>query len=102
MVTAMGVSVGLTAGAILSKGTTRQKERWALDLLTMDKIGSWAITEPGSGSDAFGSMKSSARALGGYVCGTRPSSPRPYVHDRLHLQARGPRPAAARLCSRSC
>ena len=32
-----------------------QKERWGLDLLTLDKIGAWAITEPGSGSDAFGS-----------------------------------------------
>ena len=31
-----------------------QKQRWALDLLTLDKIGAWAITEPGSGSDAFG------------------------------------------------
>ena len=64
MVTAMGVSVGLTSAAIMSKGTTRQKERWALDLLTLDKVGSWAITEPGSGSDAFGSMKASARRDG--------------------------------------
>ncbi len=64
MVTAMGVSVGLTASAIMSKGTTAQKERWALDLLTFDKIGSWAITEPDSGSDAFGSMKSTARRDG--------------------------------------
>jgi alkylation response protein AidB-like acyl-CoA dehydrogenase len=61
MVTAMGVSVGLTAAAILSKGTLRQKERWGLDLLTFEKIGAWALTEPGSGSDAFGSMRSSAR-----------------------------------------
>ena len=68
MVTAMGVSMGLTASAILSKGTTRQKERWAEDLLTMDKIGAWAITEPGSGSDAFGSMKATARREGeGYL-----------------------------------
>jgi alkylation response protein AidB-like acyl-CoA dehydrogenase len=69
MVTAMGVSVGLTAGAILSKGTAAQKERWALDLLTFDKIGSWAITEPDSGSDAFGSMKATARrdGQGGYL-----------------------------------
>src|SRR2546421_3707619 len=37
MVTAMGVSVGLTASAIMSRGTTAQKERWALDLLTLDK-----------------------------------------------------------------
>jgi alkylation response protein AidB-like acyl-CoA dehydrogenase len=64
MVTAMGVSVGLTSAAIMSKGTTRQKERWALDLLTLDKIGAWAITEPGSGSDAFGGMKSTARRVG--------------------------------------
>ncbi|MGH9215636.1 MAG: acyl-CoA dehydrogenase family protein [Acidimicrobiales bacterium] len=64
MVTAMGVSMGLTAAAILSRGTINQKERWALPLLTMEKIGAWAITEPGSGSDAFGSMRSTARRDG--------------------------------------
>jgi alkylation response protein AidB-like acyl-CoA dehydrogenase len=64
MVTAMGVSMGLTSAAIMSKGTIAQKERWALELLTMEKVGAWAITEPGSGSDAFGSMKSTARRDG--------------------------------------
>jgi hypothetical protein len=64
MVTAMGVSMGLTSAAILSKGTIAQKERWALPLLTFEKIGAWAITEPGSGSDAFGSMRSTARRDG--------------------------------------
>ncbi len=64
MVTAMGVSMGLTSAAIMSKGTIAQKERWGLDLLTMDKVGAWAITEPGSGSDAFGSMRSTARRDG--------------------------------------
>jgi len=64
MVTAMGVSMGLTSAAISSKGTIAQKERWVPDLLTMDKIGAWAITEPGSGSDAFGSMKASAKRDG--------------------------------------
>jgi alkylation response protein AidB-like acyl-CoA dehydrogenase len=64
MVTAMGVSVGLTAAAINGKGTVAQRERWALDLLTLDKIGAWAITEPGSGSDAFGGMKATARRDG--------------------------------------
>ncbi len=64
MVTALGVSIGLTARAIMSKGTIAQKERWALDLLTFDKIGAWAITEPGSGSDAFGGMKATARRDG--------------------------------------
>lgn len=60
MVTAMGVSMGLGGGAIMSKGTLEQKERWGLDVITLKKVCSWAITEPGSGSDAFGSMKSTA------------------------------------------
>lgn len=69
MVTALGVSMGLTARAILSKGTRAQKERWALPLMTVEKIGAWAITEPSSGSDAFGAMKSTARrdGEGGYI-----------------------------------
>ncbi len=64
MVTALGVSMGLTSAAILSKGTIDQKERWALHVLTLDKIGAWAITEPNSGSDAFGSMEATARRDG--------------------------------------
>jgi alkylation response protein AidB-like acyl-CoA dehydrogenase len=68
MVTAMGVSVGLTAASIMGKGTVAQKERWALPLLTLEKIGAWAITEPASGSDAFGAMKATARRDGdGYL-----------------------------------
>jgi alkylation response protein AidB-like acyl-CoA dehydrogenase len=64
MVTAMGVSMGLTSAAIMSRGTRAQKERWALPLMTMETIGAWAITEPGSGSDAFGSMAATARRDG--------------------------------------
>lgn len=69
LVTALGVSVGLTPSAIMSRGTIAQKERWVPDLLTMKKIGAWAITEPGSGSDAFGAMRASARpdGQGGYI-----------------------------------
>ena len=64
MVTALGVSVGLTASAIDSRGTLRQRERWVPDLLALDRIGAWALTEPGSGSDAFGAMRASARRDG--------------------------------------
>ncbi|MGH7820375.1 MAG: acyl-CoA dehydrogenase family protein, partial [Candidatus Binatia bacterium] len=64
IVTAMGVIIGLTGAAVMSKGTLRQKKRWGEALMTMEKIGAWAITEPGSGSDAFGSMKSTARREG--------------------------------------
>ncbi|HIK73246.1 MAG TPA: acyl-CoA dehydrogenase [Alcanivorax sp.] len=69
LVTAMGVSMGLTGGAIMSKGTTEQKERWALPLLTLEKVGAWAISEPNSGSDAFGQMKTLAKrdGNGGYI-----------------------------------
>jgi alkylation response protein AidB-like acyl-CoA dehydrogenase len=61
MVTALGVSVGLTANAIMSRGTKEQIEKYVPDVLTLKKIGAWAITEPGAGSDAFGSMRATAR-----------------------------------------
>ncbi|MEV6391723.1 acyl-CoA dehydrogenase family protein [Nocardia xishanensis] len=57
LVTAMGVSIGLGATTIMSRGTLAQKERWLADIVTMRKVASWAITEPDSGSDAFGGMK---------------------------------------------
>jgi alkylation response protein AidB-like acyl-CoA dehydrogenase len=60
IVTALGVSTGLAAGTIMKSGTPAQMERWGLDLLTLDRIGAWAITEPNSGSDALGGMKSTA------------------------------------------
>ncbi|MCV7217985.1 acyl-CoA dehydrogenase family protein [Mycobacterium crocinum] len=58
LVTGMGVSLGLTVPTIQSRGTLAQQERWLPELVTYDKIGAWAITEPDSGSDAFGGMKS--------------------------------------------
>jgi len=64
IVTALGVSTGLAAGTIMKRGTVAQMERWGLDLLTLDKIGAWAITEPDSGSDALGGMKATARRDG--------------------------------------
>lgn len=57
----IGVSAGLTAGTINSRGTVEQRKRWARDLLTFDKVGAWAITEPDSGSDAFGGMRTTVR-----------------------------------------
>src|SRR3984893_8720322 len=51
------VSIGLGAATIASRGTLAQKERWLPDLMTLKKIAAWAITEPDSGSDAFGGMK---------------------------------------------
>ncbi|MFK8021413.1 MAG: acyl-CoA dehydrogenase family protein [Pseudomonadales bacterium] len=69
MITALGVSVGLTASAIMSKGSLAQKKKYARELMTLEKIGAWAITEPNSGSDAFGAMKATAKrdGKGGYI-----------------------------------
>ena len=43
---------------IAGRGTLAQQERWLPGLVTYEKVGAWAITEPDSGSDAFGGMKS--------------------------------------------
>jgi alkylation response protein AidB-like acyl-CoA dehydrogenase len=64
IVASMGVSLGLTAATILSKGSASQKERWLPGLATFEKIGAWAITEPDSGSDAFGGMQTTVRRDG--------------------------------------
>ena len=60
LVTAMGVSMNLAGNAITRRGTPEQRERWGIPLVTMERVGAWAITEPGSGSDAFGAMRSTA------------------------------------------
>ncbi|WP_067666799.1 acyl-CoA dehydrogenase family protein [Nocardia miyunensis] len=64
LVTAMGVSIGLGATTVISRGTLAQKERWLKDIVTMEKVAAWAITEPDSGSDAFGGMKTYVRRDG--------------------------------------
>lgn len=64
-----GVSIGLVGGAIAAKGTADQIERWGLPVSTLQQIGSWCLTEPDAGSDAFGSMRTTAvpDGAGNYV-----------------------------------
>jgi acyl-CoA dehydrogenase len=62
---AFGATLGLFAGGVMARGTLEQKERWALPVLAMEKIGAWGLTEPGAGSDAFGSMKTHAKKTDG-------------------------------------
>ena len=57
LLSTVGVSLGLGATTIMSRGTLAQKERWLPELMTLEKIAAWAITEPDAGSDAFGGMK---------------------------------------------
>ncbi|MEO6025613.1 MAG: acyl-CoA dehydrogenase family protein [Candidatus Binatia bacterium] len=59
-----GASLGLFAGNVLSKGTAEQIERFARPVLRAERIGCWGLTEPGSGSDALGGMKTTARRDG--------------------------------------
>ena len=63
-VASVGVSLGLGAATNAARGTLAQQERWLPDLVTLDKIAAWAITEPDSGSDAFGGMKTYVRRDG--------------------------------------
>lgn len=69
LIASMGVSMGLTVSTIRSRGTLAQKKRWLPELVTMEKVGAWAITEPDSGSDALGGMKTTVRrdGQGGYL-----------------------------------
>jgi acyl-CoA dehydrogenase len=68
LVTSLGVSTSLAPTSILRAGNAEQKMRWVPDLLTFTSIGAWALTEPDSGSDAFGGMRSRAtRVDGGYL-----------------------------------
>ncbi|KAA0918230.1 acyl-CoA dehydrogenase family protein [Dietzia sp. ANT_WB102] len=64
LVSALGVSIGLGATTIMSRGTLAQKERWLPGIVTMEKVAAWAITEPDSGSDAFGGMRTYVRRDG--------------------------------------
>ncbi|MEW5811060.1 MAG: acyl-CoA dehydrogenase family protein [Actinomycetota bacterium] len=64
LLSTIGVSLGLGAATIMTRGTLAQKERWLPDLMTLDKIAAWAITEPDAGSDAFGGMKTTVRRDG--------------------------------------
>jgi len=59
-----GASVGLFGGNVRSRGTPEQIARWVPPVLRGDKIGAWCLTEPGAGSDALGSMTTTARRDG--------------------------------------
>jgi alkylation response protein AidB-like acyl-CoA dehydrogenase len=48
------------AMTILARGSAGVIERYGIPVLRFEKVGAWALTEPGAGSDAFGSMRTSA------------------------------------------
>jgi len=52
---------GLGTNHILRFGTEEQKRRWLPSLATGEKLAAWALTEPGSGSDAAGMRTTAVR-----------------------------------------
>ncbi len=50
--TFLGVQSGLAMGSIAMLGSEEQKQRWLPAMAALDKIGAFALTEPGHGSDA--------------------------------------------------
>ncbi|KAD3515033.1 acyl-CoA dehydrogenase [Arthrobacter yangruifuii] len=61
--TFLSVQSGLTMGSINLLGSDEQKQRWLPAMAALDKIGSFALTEPGHGSDSVG-LETSARRDG--------------------------------------
>jgi alkylation response protein AidB-like acyl-CoA dehydrogenase len=68
-------SVGLSVAAhnslctnhIFQYGTLEQKRKYVTPLAKGEKLGAWALTEPGSGSDASGMKTIAVRRDGGWV-----------------------------------
>jgi alkylation response protein AidB-like acyl-CoA dehydrogenase len=58
---------GLCTGHIYTFGNEEQRERYLPDLCSGRIIGAWALTEPGSGSDAGGMMTTAVRDGDYYV-----------------------------------
>ncbi len=64
---AFAATIGLCGQSIMAKGTPAQKRKYGIPVLSLDKIGCWALTEPDSGSDAF-ALRTTAKPDGdGYV-----------------------------------
>jgi alkylation response protein AidB-like acyl-CoA dehydrogenase len=57
----------LCIGHILIAGSVEQQERWLPPLARGEHLGAWALTEPGSGSDAAAAQARARRADGDYV-----------------------------------
>lgn len=57
----------LCSNHIYMFGTKEQKEKYLKKLTTGESIGAWALTEPGSGSDAQGMLTNGKKVEGGWI-----------------------------------
>ncbi|SDG86632.1 hypothetical protein SAMN05216553_112172 [Lentzea fradiae] len=67
----ISVSLGLVAKSIAQHGTEEQKQRWLPGLTAGTRVGCFALTEPGTGSDAGSLVTKAAKTAGGYVISGR-------------------------------
>jgi alkylation response protein AidB-like acyl-CoA dehydrogenase len=67
----VGISVAahnsLCTNHIFKFGSEAQRRRWVPRLATGEWIGAWALTEPGSGSDAAAARATARKVAGGWV-----------------------------------
>jgi glutaryl-CoA dehydrogenase (non-decarboxylating) len=61
------VHVGLNSLAILQWGTEEQRRRWLVPQARGEKLATFALTEPGAGTDAANLQSTARRVDGGYV-----------------------------------
>ena len=64
MATFLGVHNGLAMGSIVTLGSEEQKRRWLPEMLSLEKIGCFALTEPHGGSDVALGLETTARRDG--------------------------------------
>jgi len=62
--TFFGVHGGLAMGSIFLCGSEEQKRRWLPEMVRMDKIGAFGLTEPDVGSGVAGGLTTTARRDG--------------------------------------
>jgi alkylation response protein AidB-like acyl-CoA dehydrogenase len=63
----VSVSLGLVTKTIVSHGTKEQKEQWLPQLVSGNALGCFALTEPGTGSDAGSVITRATRDGGDWV-----------------------------------
>lgn len=67
----ISVSLGLVAKSIAKHGTEEQKQRWLPGLAAGTQVGCFALTEPGTGSDAGSLTTKAVRTGNGWVLNGR-------------------------------
>jgi len=65
----IGAHNSLCVGHVLAAASDEQKQRWLPSLASGERLGAWALTEPGSGSDAAAASTRAQRDGKGWVLG---------------------------------